>query len=101
MSKAAVSSAASGDSPAVSRLTELRTAFGELTDTERFDEAFGEAGVGGGERDDEAKQAYAIDIFLDEDAALRPIRQVDDTYELVVVDEREAGEGPRCEILIV
>ena len=48
-----------------------------------------------------AEQPDALDVLFDEDSSLRAIREVHDTNELVVIDQREADERAGREVLIL
>src|SRR5207247_1672148 len=88
------------DSPAASlRIARCSAvALASLADTQCLDQALREAGAHGDERDHEAQQAHAFDVFVDEDALHGAVREIHDADELVEVHERETDEGTAGEV---
>jgi hypothetical protein len=72
-----------------------------IADTEHLDQSFRELRARRDERDHEAEESHALDVFLAEHTMHCTIREVDDAHELIVIHEREADEGSRREVLVL
>src|SRR4051812_23468843 len=71
-----------------------------LADTERLEHAVCEVRLRRNERDHEAEQANALDVFLDEDSVHRPVCEIHDAHQRAVIDEWKADERTRGEELV-
>src|SRR5205809_4909841 len=89
------------ESPAASFRIATCSAVPVLADTQRLDQAFGQARMRGDEGDHETQQTYALHVFVDEHSLHHAIREIDDPHQLIVVHEREADERPAREILVL